>query len=492
MRKTKIVITVGPATQNQQSIEALITKGVDVFRLNFSHGDFETHRRNIRLIRQASQKLGREVAILQDISGPKVRIGKIDGVLKFVVGDYIYLSKEKSDDFHTLELSYPNIIDKVALGDEIFFADGTVRSVVEEKQNDRLKLKLLTDGELTSKKGVNFPHTKLDISAITPKDVEDLAFGAQEGVDIVALSFIQSKEDIKRARAILAEHGKNTVIVSKIEMVEAIANLDEIIAHSDGIMVARGDLGAEVGLSKVPRLQKKIIQKSNEANRFVITATQMLSSMKSSPFPTRAEVSDIANAVYDGTDAVMLSDETTIGQFPLQAVDVLNDVIVDVEEDYPYNNDLKPETTREDVIALSAVKLASHLQKDGLIAFTTSGFTAKSLSKYRPKNRIFAVTHSKEVLRMLNVVWGVTPLFHIPNPATSLELLYRFVQEAKKTELLGDETKFIITLGSIAGRPKTTNVIRTLNKEGVMKIEEEFRQKQHCDTLINEESAPYA
>ncbi|HHH18946.1 MAG TPA: pyruvate kinase, partial [Campylobacterales bacterium] len=383
MRKTKIVITLGPSTSSLEMIQTLIERGVNVFRLNFSHGDHETHANNISLIRQASKKVGTEVAILQDISGPKVRIGKIDGVLELKKGDTLTLAKEEDDsDPYSLALSYPLIIDMVNVGEEVFFADGTLQTLVIDKDEKALKLQLLNDGELTSRKGVNFPKTKLSISAITPKDENDLAFGATQGIDIVALSFVQDQKDILKAKQIMAKHNFDPFIVSKIETSEAIANLEEILEVSDGVMVARGDLGAEFGVTKLPRIQKHIIAVANAMNKPSITATQMLTSMKDNPFPTRAEVSDIANAVYDGTDAVMLSDETTIGKFPIQSVEVLHDTIKDVEKDYPY---YKAFTTidKSDAVSKSAVELAKNLNKEALVPFTTSGMSAQTLSKYR-------------------------------------------------------------------------------------------------------------
>lgn len=372
MRRTKIVITLGPATSSLEIIKTLIIKGVNVFRLNFSHGDYDTHSENIKKIRQASKELNKEVAILQDISGPKVRIGKIEGVLKLEKGDTLKLAKvEDETDSYTLALSYPLIIDMVNIGEEVFFADGTIQTIVVDKNRHYLELKLLNSGELTSRKGVNFPKTKLSISAITDKDEKDLAFGAANDIDIVALSFVQNQDDILKARSIMHEHDFSPFVVSKIETGEAIENLEDILLVSDGVMVARGDLGAEFGVTKLPRIQKQILNIANKLNKPSITATQMLTSMKENPFPTRAEVSDIANAVYDGTDAVMLSDETTIGEFPLQAVDVLHETIKDVEKDYPYFKTFQI-ADKSDAVSKSAVELAKNLDKEALVAFTTS------------------------------------------------------------------------------------------------------------------------
>jgi pyruvate kinase len=467
MRRTKIVITLGPATSEPEMIKTLILKGVNVFRLNFSHGDHNIHAQSIRKIRQASKELNREVAILQDISGPKVRIGKVDGILELKKGDTIVLAKEADDnDPKTLDISYPLIIDMVNISDEVYFSDGTVRTVVVDKSRDKLYLKLLTDGELSSHKGVNFPNTKLSISAITKKDEKDLAFGATHDIDIVALSFVQNKEDILKAREIMRKHNFTPSVIAKIETGEALKNLDDILKVSHGVMVARGDLGAEFGLTKLPRIQKHIISVANRANKPSITATQMLTSMKENPFPTRAEVSDIANAVYDGTDAVMLSDETTVGKFPIQAVEVLHDSIKDVEKDYPYHKDFKPENSA-DAVAKAAVQLASNLKKEALVAFTTTGYSAKVLSRYRPKENIYAISHSLKTHRRLNLLWGVRPLFVMEDQDNPSKLLHDFIKKLLDEKRIDINKRFVVTMGDVGGKSSSTNLIRLLDKDGM-------------------------
>jgi len=467
MRKTKIVVTLGPSTSSLEMIKKLINKGVNVFRLNFSHGDYEGHKNSIKLIRQASEELSKEVAILQDISGPKVRIGKVEGILKLKKGDRLKLAKEETlDDNHTLDLSYPAIIDMVNVGEEVFFADGTLQTVVVNKSENHLELELLNNGELTSKKGVNFPKTKLSLSAITQKDEKDLAFGAKNDIDMVALSFVQNREDILKARAIMKKHNFDPFIVSKIETGEAIANLKDILILSDAVMVARGDLGAEFGVTKLPRIQKHILSIANGMNKPSIIATQMLTSMKENPFPTRAEVSDIANAVYDGTDAVMLSDETTVGKFPIEAVDILHNTIKDVEIDYPFFKEFKI-IDKSDAVSKSAVELAKNLDKEALVAFTTSGMSAQTLSKYRPKQSIYAVSHSLKTHRRLSLVWGVHPLFVMSEVKNPTKLLYNFVKKILDEGRVPTDKRFIVTIGSITGEKGTTNLIRLLNKEGM-------------------------
>lgn len=466
MRKTKIVITVGPATSSLDMIKSLIKKGVNVFRLNFSHGDYNTHKESIRTIREASKELKKEVAILQDISGPKVRIGIVKGSLKLKAGDTLKLTKREEEDRYSLALSYPKIIDMVNIGEEVFFADGTIQTVVINKSRDHLELKLLNSGELTSRKGVNFPKTKLKISSITKKDIDDLEFAAKNDIDIVALSFVQTKDDILKAKKIMEKSNFDPFLIAKIETGEAISNLEEILELCNGVMVARGDLGAEFGVTKLPRIQKHIIATANRMNKPSITATQMLTTMKDNPFPTRAEVSDIANAVYDGTDAVMLSDETTIGKFPLESVQVLHDTIKDVEKEYPYFKEFS-KICIDDAVAKSAVELAKNLDKEALVSFTMSGISAQSLSKFRPKQSIYAISHSLKTHRKLNIVWGVNPLFIMDKIKNPTRLIYDFVYEILEKKYATMDSRFIITMGATTGKTGSTNFIRLLNREGM-------------------------
>ena len=328
MKKTKIVATLGPSSIDK--IEDLIKAGVDVFRLNFSHANHKTHKESIKKIRETAKKLNSKTAILQDISGPKIRIGEVDGLLELKKGDKIKLVKKHPKNRYELTISYPEIIDHVNIGEYVFFADGSIRTKVIDKTKDALILEVKNDGVLSSRKGVNFPHSNLKISAITQKDKKDLIFGAKNGIDIVAISFVNNKEDILKAKNILKEYNASPWVIAKIETKKGVENLDEILEVADGVMVARGDLGIEVGVEKVPVIQKKIIRKANKLKKPVITATQMLLSMVNSPFPTRAEVSDVANAVMDGSDGVMLSDETTVGKYPVKAVEVLKKTIIEI------------------------------------------------------------------------------------------------------------------------------------------------------------------
>jgi len=458
MKKAKIVATLGPSSSDK--IEEMIKAGVDVFRLNFSHADHKTHKASIKKIRETAKKLNSKTAILQDISGPKIRIGKIDGVLELKRGDKIRLVKKNPKSKYDLTLSYPEIIDDVKEGEYVFFADGSIRTKVIEKHPDYLVLEVKNDGVLSSRKGVNFPHSNLKISAITEKDKKDLVFGAKNEVDIVAISFVNGKEDILLAKKILQENNASPWVIAKIETKKAVENLDEILEVSDGVMVARGDLGIEVGIEKVPIIQKKIIRRANKLKKPVITATQMLLSMVNSPFPTRAEVSDVANAVMDGSDAVMLSDETTVGKYPLKAVETLKKVIIETQSIYPYYK--KYEIIDSDAIAASVADLCKGIEPKAIVSFTSSGTTVKSIAKYRPKAPIIAVTHSRTTSRKLKVVWGVEEIIELPKIKNPEKLIEKFREVALKEKLFNQGDKVIITMGSIIGKEGTTNMIRVV------------------------------
>ncbi len=461
MKKTKIIATIGPSTNSKAKIEEMIKAGVDVFRLNFSHADHKTHRDSIKTVRDVADKLDKPTAILQDISGPKIRIGEINGILELKKGDKIKLVKNKEDDEpYALTISHPEIIDRIEENEFVFFADGSIRAKVVKKHKDYLDLLIQNEGVLSSKKGVNFPHSNLKISAITEKDKTDLIFGAKEDVDLVAVSFVNSKKDILKAREILNSHNADPWIIAKIETKKAVENINEIIKASDGIMVARGDLGIEVGLEKVPIIQKKIIKKANAAGKPVITATQMLLGMVNSPYPTRAEVSDAANAVMDGSDAVMLSDETTVGKYPIKAVETLVKVILETQNIYLYFK--KYEIDDKDAIAAGVADLCKGTSPTAIVSFSVSGTTIKSIAKYRPKTPIYAVTHSNRVLRRLSLIWGVQPYFTTLKKDSPDELIEDLIKVISQMQTFKKGDKLILTMGSVVGEEGKTNMIRIL------------------------------
>lgn len=462
MRKAKIVTTIGPATANLKTIESLIETGVDVFRLNFSHGDYETHKKNIEMIRKAEKKLGKYVAILQDISGPKIRVGDIEGQMKLEVGKRYILDDKPSSKGESIPFPHPQIIKDISKGTKIFFADGTMRAFVVDKQKEKVEIEIEVGGILTSRKGVNFPDLSFSIPALTKKDLQDLAFGVENGVDIAAISFVRNKNDVLEAKAVAQAYGGGVWIVPKIEKKDAIENIDEILEVSDGVMVARGDLGVELGVENVPVAQKMIIKKANALGIPVITATQMLTSMLNSPYPTRAEVSDIANAVLDGTDAVMLSDETAVGKYPIQSVEVLVKTITKASSIYPFYK-IPTSVEKEEAIAISAVKLSQSIAPDGIVVFTNTGSSARKISKFRPKEEILTATHTQRVARQLSLVWGVNPICLLKEHSKTDEVVYDFMASGVQERWLEREKTYIFIMGYPTGQTGSTNLIRLID-----------------------------
>lgn len=469
MKKTKIVATVGPATNTAEKIHELIIAGVDLFRLNFSHGSHESHAKTIEIIRSESKKLGKHIAILQDIAGPKMRIGDLASPLTLEVGDKLDLVKGKKTalKLNELILTDPEVLNDIIAGTLVYFADGTIRTKVISCDEKKVTLEVLTAGVLTSRKGVNFPGVRLGISSITAKDREDMSFGAKMGVDMVAISFVQSADDMQMARSILKEHGSHALLIAKIEKHEAIDELSSILEASDGLMVARGDLGVEIGLEKVPVIQKKIIAQANKQAKPVITATQMLTSMVHSPFPTRAEISDIANAVLDGTDAVMLSDESAAGSFPIKAVEVLHKTIVEIETIYPYRRHFEGSCQGDSAVAASVAEIACGSKADGIIVFSFSGTTAYKMSKFRPKARLICVTHDEEVFKRLALCWGSENALSLPVFEDTHALMRDFVKKAVAQGIISVSKTYVAIMGYPAGSAGQANVIRLITPENI-------------------------
>jgi pyruvate kinase len=463
VRKTKIVATIGPSTDSEEMIEKLILAGVNVFRFNFSHSTHEYHGDNLVKVRKIATKLAMPIAILQDISGPKIRVGEINGVMCLNAGDILsFYDKAGFDDKYGVTINHPHILPSLKQGDLIYLADGGIRCEVTANVNGVVRTKILVGGDLTSKKGVNFPNASLPIAAITEKDIKDMEFGVKIGVDMMAVSFIKSREDIEEAKRIVAGFGGDCPIFAKIEKAEAVENLSSIVEVADGLMVARGDLGVELGLSKVPIAQKKIIRTANRKGIPVITATQMLTSMIDSPFPTRAEVSDIANAVLDGTDAVMLSDETTVGKYPIEAIKVLDEAITEVETIYPFYRNLDKIHNPADAIAVAANRMAEDMEPNALIVFTRSGGSAKTVAKYRPKPDILVSVHCEQAYRRLAIVWGVRPVFILEEHESSDRMLCEFTMKALDEGVMQEDGTYIVTVGYPTGLEGTTNLVRIM------------------------------
>lgn len=466
-KKTKILATLGPSSERVETIEKLIKMGVNMFRLNFSHGSHDYHLNTLKNIKKAMKNLNKTVAVLQDISGPKVRVGDLKEKFNLKKGDIITFKKEEiigkkiSANEYEVSINYPQILKKIKLGEYIYLYDGIIRAKVIETKG-LVKARVENNGVLSSKKGVNFPNTKIDIDVITKKDKEDIKWGVENQVDYFAISFVQNAQDMKNARKLLK--GYEGKLIAKIEKFDAVENIDEIIKYSDGIMVARGDLGIEVPYFDVPTIQKKLIRKSNEAGIPVITATQMLLSMTTNERATRAEISDVANAVLDGTDVVMLSEESAVGENPVNVVETMSNIIKKTEEIYKYDKQEKLDYIDEfDVIQSTVTKLADDLNVKGILALTSSGKSAIKMSRYRPKTDIFAFCHKKKVLSSLNAIWGVKPIAKIKEDKATI-MIKKMLKILKDKQLLDEEASYIVTIGYPAGVPGSTNTIKVLNK----------------------------
>ena len=461
---TKIVCTIGPATDSSRMLTKLIQSGMDVARINFSHGTDDQHVRTIRTIRQVSERLHRPVAILQDLPGPKLRVGKLASEpLHLQRLDKISLTTKPTNAKSKIPIAYPDLPKAVKKGDTIFLADGTIRIEVLQTRRDEVEGRVINGGDLTSGKGVNLPRLRIRVPAITSDDKEHIKFGVENKVDIIAVSFVQKVDDIKAARKVAEANGHEIFVVAKIEKREAVDNLEEIIQEADGVMVARGDLGVELKLELVPIIQKKIIRESNRLGKPVITATQMLESMVSSPTPTRAEVTDVANAIIDGTDAVMLSEETAIGKYPVEAVRILERVAEETEQFLPREISAQRqgwyEHSQADALALAACETALHVSASAIVAPSRSGRTARLVSKYRPPLPIVALTSHPEVQRQLLLSWRVqTLLTHEPN--TSEEVFREAEKSVVGLRLAKKGDRIVIIAGDPKGPSGKTDILK--------------------------------
>ncbi|AIH03739.1 MULTISPECIES: pyruvate kinase [Thermodesulfobacterium] len=475
MKKTKIVATIGPKTQNLTLIKKLIKAGVNVFRLNFSHGDHEYHKQSIKLIRRASAELKLPVGILQDLSGPKIRIGEVKKPFLVHAGEILELHKtkilgEKTGDCFKVSVEYPEILEDLKEKDLIYVADGLIKLRVIKVLEDRVITEVLQGGVISSKKGLNFPGVSLSIPAFTPKDREDLLFGLQNEIDFVALSFVNRKEDVLACKEVIEKFGKGQPVFAKIETQTALENIEEILEVADGLMVARGDLGVEVPIERVPVIQKVLVEKGRKLGKPVIIATQMLTSMIDSTMPTRADVSDIANAVLDGADALMLSDETAIGNFPVECVKMMVKIIKEAEKLYPYLKETYQEVSSDFAIAYSSCVLASEVKAKAIVVFTKSGSSAMRIAKFRPKELILANVHDEEILRRLTVVWGVYPCFVLSEVKTIDSMVKEFLVRAYQQRLINKKDTLVLTMGYPVGKVGSTNLIRLIKPDQIQAL----------------------
>ena len=466
--RTKIVCTLGPSTTNQQIIESMIEAGMSIARLNMSHGSQNEHLTMSQNVRSASKKLKTPIGIMVDVPGTKFRIGPIKtGVVNLAIDDKVELTSNNTSTNNKHFTVVPEGIENnIEIHDSILIDDGLIELKVISIEHNILKCSVVRGGRVTEGRGVASPGKSSQNLFPSTKATEALEFAAKIDADFVALSTITNPKDVVTAKTILSKNGSNPFIISKIERQEAMTNFDSILSESDGIMVARGDLGVDVQLAKVPVIQKEIITKSNAAGKPVITATQMLESMVNSSIPTRAEVTDVANAIFDGTDAIMLSGETSIGKFPIEATQVMTDVALETEPALPYEKlivekQVHQESKTDDVISYDACQSAHHLDAKAIIAFTESGSTAGRVSKYRPKTPILALTPNEKVQRLLTIRWGVTPI-----TTKTLSTVEDFFGEAKNKAIEVMEAapgdKIVLVAGLPIGVAGGTNLMRVL------------------------------
>lgn len=448
-RLTKIVATIGPVSQDPKIIKDLIEAGTNVFRINCSHSDYKTTENVIKSIREHSRNLKKSIGIMLDLQGPKIRVGKVKGgSISLKDGRNIALTSENitSTEEKLHILNFENLVSNLKPSHRVLLDDGMIELKVLNSQNGKdLSCEIIYGGELKDGKGVNFPDSDLkNINPLTEKDIDDLSHGIKYGVDLVALSFVRSAQDIKQLKSYLP---KNSIvkIVAKIEKPQAVDELDNILKVVDGIMVARGDLGVELSYEKLPSIQKQIIQKANQSNVLVITATQMLESMVNSPKPTRAEVSDVANAIFDGTDAIMLSGETAAGKYPILAVEAMHKIALEAEAVTPhYRHDVK---TMQENLARSACDLADRVKAAAIASFTLSGNTAKLVSKQRPSVKVIALTQNEIVSRQMSLCWGITPILLVDVHDT--ETMMKLVEKTLIENQLVKKGDIVIVTGGL-------------------------------------------
>jgi len=462
-RRTKIVATIGPASSSPEVMRELMKAGMNVARLNFSHGNYQDHEQVVRNLRSVSAALGIPVTIMQDLQGPKIRVGQLttDGI-NLKPGDKVFLVPESS--YHgqalTIPLDYPSVAEEAKQGMQVLMDDGLFELEITAIEGNAVECLVKEGGILKSRKGVNFPELNLRLPSLTEKDIRDLEFGLTQDIDWISLSFVRSAEDVKVLKQFLESKAKPKPVIAKIEKPQALDHLEEIISASDGIMVARGDLGVEINPERVPMIQKQIIEQCNRKGIPVITATQMLESMIHEPRPTRAEASDVANAIIDGTDAVMLSGESAVGDFPVKAVEMMARIACEVESKIDFK--VYPPAGDSDVHALSqaANGIEKILNLKCIVSFTTSGKSAQAVASERPKTPIYALTADPKVYHSLNLFWGITPLLINDKPGTFEEILSCAAYEMKNRGIAIPGDKIMIVAGIPANHPGGTNFLK--------------------------------
>lgn len=475
MKKTKIICTMGPNTNDRSIMKALAESGMDIARFNFSHGDYEEHKNRLDMLKEVREEIGIPIAALLDTKGPEIRTGLLADGKKVTLTEgqtYTLTTQEIVGDDKIGYINYSGLNSDVVAGNRILIDDGLIEMKVLEVNKTEIVCKVINGGELGERKGVNVPNVKINLPALTDKDKADILFGIEQGFDFIAASFVRTAAAIREIKEILDSHGSYMSVIAKIENAEGIENMDEIIEASDGIMVARGDMGVEIPPQKVPHIQKKIIQKCNEACKPVITATQMLDSMIRNPRPTRAEVTDVANAVYDGTDAVMLSGETAMGKYPLEALKIMTQIVEESEEYLDYTGYRLRRVSATNVknisnaVCYSSVSTAHDLAAKVIVAPSISGFTTRMLSKWRPQATVIGLSPSMSVVRQMQIYWGVMP-FHAKRAESTDVLIYSSLELLKNKGIVNEGDIAVITAGVVSPARRhepaaNTNIMRVV------------------------------
>lgn len=520
MKKTKIVCTMGPSTDKPGIIEKLIEKGMNVARFNFSHGCHEEHAKRINMVRAASKKVKRVVALMLDTKGPEMRLGKFsEGKVELIAGKTLILtSDEILGDVTRVSVNHKRLPQEVKIGDKILLSDGLVGLEVLEVKGNDIITKILNSGAMSDRKRVAVPGVHISLPPVSEQDEKDILFGVAEGMDFIAASFIQQASDVIAIRKIVEQAGGHMHIIAKIENAKGVENIDEILKVVDGVMVARGDLGVEIPTEDVPLIQKQLIKKCNSVGKPVITATQMLESMSINPRPTRAEASDVANAIMDGTDAIMLSGETASGMYPVEAVATMAQIARRVEEDFLYDEtmvkrQLAMEITTTEAVSNATVHIASNLDATAILTLTETGYTPRMVSKYRPQSIVVAVTPHEKIIRQMQLNWGVYPIL-APISKNSDELVETAVVRSLEEGLIAEGDLVVITAGLPIGSAGSTNMTRVhivgnvilkgtgigknavTGKACIIKTAEDFKNFKDGDILvayeIDEVSSRYA
>ena len=471
MKKTKIICTMGPNTDNKELLLRFAENGMDIARFNFSHGDYEEQAKRMDLLCQVRDEIHRPIAMLLDTKGPEIRTGLMEND-KVVLeeGSLVTITTNEMVGTATkFSVTYQELAQDVTVGNRILIDDGLLELVVEEVIGDELSCRVIAGGELSSKKGVNVPNIRLNLPGITEQDKKDIEFGIAHGVDFIAASFVRNASAIKEIRNILDNHGADIAIIAKIENHEGVMNIEEIVKEADGVMVARGDLGVEIPAEEVPFIQKKIIECCNKAYKPVITATQMLDSMMRNARPTRAEVTDVANAIYDGTDAIMLSGETAVGKHPLEALQMMVQIAEATEAHLNYElhmmkKKMKQQSDVSAAVAFSSVATASNVGAKCIVIPTMSGFTARIVSKFRPESLIMGLSPKVRSLRRMQIYWGVTPI-QTPKVETTDALMFVAVETVEETGIVSKGDNLVITAGNIMGGNVVTNMMKVVTIE---------------------------